>query len=135
MTSYTEGFSHFVTSMTAPVASGWSVRRVGLAPTGKRRLLTAHANSGHSGTAWRMVKSALRSPIEVQNGRVERNAGLLVPSRSRSTGPHRVCKTGGPGATPRGQGLTDLVHVDEDDWRGEEREHLGHQQSADNRIA
>ena len=24
MTSYTEGFSHFVASMTAPVASGWS---------------------------------------------------------------------------------------------------------------
>src|SRR5208337_2840758 len=40
VTCYTEGFSHFVTSMTAPVASGWSVRRVGLAPTGKRRLLT-----------------------------------------------------------------------------------------------
>ena len=48
VTSYTEGFSHFVTSMTAPVASGWSVRRVGLAPTGKRRLLTAHANSSRS---------------------------------------------------------------------------------------
>jgi hypothetical protein len=48
VTSYTEGFSHFVTSMTAPVASGWSVRRVGLAPTGKRRLGTAHANSGRS---------------------------------------------------------------------------------------
>src|SRR5271168_548880 len=48
VTSYTEGFSHFVTSMTAPVASGWSVRRVGLAPTGKRRLGTAHANSGYS---------------------------------------------------------------------------------------
>jgi hypothetical protein len=31
-----EGFSHFVTSMTAPVASGWSGCRVGLAPTGKR---------------------------------------------------------------------------------------------------
>ena len=45
VTSYTEGFSHFVTSMTAPVASGWSVRRVGLAPTGKRRLLTAHVES------------------------------------------------------------------------------------------
>ena len=41
-----EGFSHFVTSMTAPVASGWSGCRVGLAPTGKRRLLTAHANCG-----------------------------------------------------------------------------------------
>src|SRR6266568_7821331 len=41
----TRGFSHFVTSMTAPVASGWSGCRVGLAPTGKRRLArrTGHA--------------------------------------------------------------------------------------------
>ena len=38
-----EGFSHFVTSMTAPVAFGWRGCRVGLAPTGKRRLFTAHA--------------------------------------------------------------------------------------------
>jgi len=30
-----KAFSHFVTSMTAPVASGWSIRRVGLSPTGK----------------------------------------------------------------------------------------------------
>ena len=42
-----EGFSHFVTSMTAPVASGWSGCRVGLVPTGKRRLSTAHGHSGH----------------------------------------------------------------------------------------
>ncbi len=35
VTRHTEGFSHFVTSMTAPVASGWSDGRVGLAPTGK----------------------------------------------------------------------------------------------------
>ncbi len=35
----TRGFSHFVTSMTVPVASGWSVCRVGLAPTAKRRLV------------------------------------------------------------------------------------------------
>src|SRR5258705_9488000 len=41
-----EGFSHFVTSMTAPVASGWSGCRVGLAPTGKRRLVTAHTRNG-----------------------------------------------------------------------------------------
>jgi len=40
VTCYTEGFSHFVTSVTAPVASGWSGCRVGLAPTGKRRLVT-----------------------------------------------------------------------------------------------
>jgi hypothetical protein len=42
-----EGFSHFVTSMTAPIASGWSDCRVGLAPTGKR-LCTAHTRNGHS---------------------------------------------------------------------------------------
>src|SRR5271163_5112753 len=32
--------------MPAPVASGWSGCRVGLAPTGKRRLVTAHVESG-----------------------------------------------------------------------------------------
>src|SRR5271163_613462 len=32
VTSYTEGFSHFVTSMTAPVASGWSFAGWGLHP-------------------------------------------------------------------------------------------------------
>src|SRR4029079_11730589 len=41
-----EGFSHFVTSMTAPVASGWRIRRVGLVTTGKRRLVTAHTQFG-----------------------------------------------------------------------------------------
>jgi hypothetical protein len=35
VTRLPEGFSHFVTSMTAPVASGWSGCRVGFAPTGK----------------------------------------------------------------------------------------------------
>jgi hypothetical protein len=40
--THSEGFSYFVTSIAAPVASGWSVRRVGLSPTGKRRLATAH---------------------------------------------------------------------------------------------
>ena len=43
----TVGFSHFVASMTAPVASGWSSSRVGLAPTGKRRLVTAHTQDRH----------------------------------------------------------------------------------------
>src|SRR6202040_7717 len=46
-----EGFSHFVTSIAAPVASGWSVCRVGFAPTGKRRLFTAHAIHGPLGRA------------------------------------------------------------------------------------
>jgi hypothetical protein len=45
--AHSEGFSYFVT-MAAPAASGWGGRRVGLAPTGKRRLITAHTQSGHS---------------------------------------------------------------------------------------
>jgi hypothetical protein len=45
----TRRFSHFAASMTAQVASGWSGCRVGLAPTGKRRLVTAHTLSGHWG--------------------------------------------------------------------------------------
>ncbi len=48
MTLYTRGLSHFVTSMTAPVASGWSDGRVGLASTKKRRLTTAHTHNLHS---------------------------------------------------------------------------------------
>src|SRR6266567_8613267 len=43
----TRGFSHFVTSMTAPVASGWSVCLVGLASAGKRRPVTAHSPKGY----------------------------------------------------------------------------------------
>src|SRR6266481_2858850 len=46
--THSEGFSQFVASVAAPVASGWSVRRVGLAPTGKRRLVTAHTHSRRS---------------------------------------------------------------------------------------
>jgi hypothetical protein len=48
VTALSRGFRHFVTSMPAPVASGWSVRRVGLSPTGKRRLSrrTGHATTG-----------------------------------------------------------------------------------------
>jgi hypothetical protein len=44
VTRLPEGFSHFVTSMTAPAASGWSVCRAGLTPAGKRRLFTAHTH-------------------------------------------------------------------------------------------
>jgi hypothetical protein len=35
VTRFTEGFNRFVASTVAPVASGWSGCRVGLAPTGK----------------------------------------------------------------------------------------------------
>src|SRR5437016_13606399 len=40
---FTEGFSRFVTSTTAPIATGWSdSRRVGFAPTERPCLRTAH---------------------------------------------------------------------------------------------
>jgi len=57
VTSYTEGFSHFVTSMTAPVASGWSVRRVGFAPTGKRRLIAAFEPKKEKAQPWLFATS------------------------------------------------------------------------------
>ena len=42
-TLYTRGFGDFVTSITAPIATGWSDScRVGFAPTEDRRLFTAH---------------------------------------------------------------------------------------------
>jgi hypothetical protein len=49
VTLYTRGFSHFVTSMTAPIASGRSDLAGWVShPLVKRRLCTAHAKSGHS---------------------------------------------------------------------------------------
>src|SRR6478672_11187512 len=61
-----EGFSHFVTSMTAPIASGWSGCRVGLAPTGKRRLCTAHAICRHRASGVRFEAPVLRFRTDVQ---------------------------------------------------------------------
>jgi hypothetical protein len=55
VTLYTKGFDYFVTSIAAPVASGWSTRRVGLSPTGRRRLFTAHP-------LWRNLKALLEWP-------------------------------------------------------------------------
>src|SRR6202047_1363208 len=43
-----EGFSHFVASCLLRLLPAGANRRVGLAPTGKRRLVTAHAEIGHS---------------------------------------------------------------------------------------
>ncbi|MEO8133962.1 MAG: tail fiber domain-containing protein [Betaproteobacteria bacterium] len=74
-----EGFSHFVTSMPAPVASGWSGRRVGLAPTGKRRLITAHTHSRHRQKwVWFIAISFILSfVVQVSVGRA------LRPARNR----------------------------------------------------
>ena len=43
VTPFTGGFSGFIASTTAPIATGWSDScRVGFAPTEVRRLFTAH---------------------------------------------------------------------------------------------
>jgi hypothetical protein len=84
---YTEGFSHFVSSMTAPVASGWSDCRVGLSPTGKRRLSTAHTQSGPSRghqqigqLSGRMRENDLLAPGRVSSPLGPRNhGGTIIP--------------------------------------------------------
>src|SRR5467141_4801412 len=53
--THSEGFSHFVTSIAAPVASGWSGCRVVFAPTVKLLLLTAHTRTGHPSDATEMA--------------------------------------------------------------------------------
>src|SRR5208283_3697055 len=75
VTCYTEGFSHFASSMTAPVGSDGSVRRVGLAPTGKRRLLTAHTLSGHSRSrGWGSQLKIFRKKLRPGRTTVDRRA-------------------------------------------------------------
>src|SRR3982074_1281957 len=73
-----EGFSHFVSPIAAPVASGWSGCRVGLAPTGKRRLVTAHTQRGLS------ICALLG--LDHRRSRIEKSPlkGLLVVARLRS---------------------------------------------------
>src|SRR6202022_527201 len=69
-----EGFSHFVTSMTAPIASGWSGCRVGRAPTGERRLVTAHTHLGHP-TTWTCAENLLTLGLRASG------AGLAMKRR------------------------------------------------------
>ena len=54
-----EGFNHFVSSIVAPVLPAGAVRRVGFSPTGKRRLITAHANWRHSAAARNIPKPVI----------------------------------------------------------------------------
>ena len=85
-----EGFSHFVTSMTAPIASGWGDCRVGLAPTGKRRLCTAHATSRHCLKSLNDFVGALLEKLRHLNG----VATLLKATPQRSLHLRLVCPVG-----------------------------------------
>ena len=76
-----EGFSHFVTSMTAPIASGWSGRRVGLAPTGKRRLSRRTPNSdvGYNvgGDVYWTRAAELQTPMPLVSADAHLNVALF----------------------------------------------------------
>src|SRR4051812_32794010 len=64
--------------MSAPVASGWSGRRVGLAPTGKRRLVTAHVDCGPSPIWWRAGSRRKRPlPLRRSSANVRPKPALL----------------------------------------------------------
>jgi hypothetical protein len=88
-----EGFRHFVASMPAPVASGWSGHRVGLAPTGKRRLFTAHTQSGNSAhrdkASYYRVSAGFDGPMDGINQN-ERQTHRVVSRTSGCPRPFRV---------------------------------------------
>jgi hypothetical protein len=81
-----EGFSHFVTSMTAPIASGWSGCRVGFAPTGKRRLVTAHTLSGHRLVAPLICLAYLLAPFQLTSYRRYNPMFLALRGQRRGGG-------------------------------------------------
>ena len=78
VTRYTEGFSHFVTSMTAPVASGWSLRRVGLASTGIAAFSRRTQRAGVAGRISERTKSDRLLPFAAGE---HRNYGSACSSR------------------------------------------------------
>jgi hypothetical protein len=63
VTRITKGFSHFVTSMTAPVASGWSGCLAGLAPAGKK---TPPFHGAHPERSFGAARS--QGPLPRNNG-------------------------------------------------------------------
>src|ERR1700736_5988316 len=73
--THSEGFSYFVTSIAAPAASGWSDCRVGLAPTGKRRLVTAHTQDRHS-RSYRWLATLHRASRPSARESINRNDGM-----------------------------------------------------------
>jgi len=75
-TRFTGGFNHFVASIVAPVASGWSGCRVGLSPTGitppfhgarqQRTFGTEHFNYFNSRSYQKSSSSAEYSIVETE---------------------------------------------------------------------
>jgi hypothetical protein len=104
--THSEGFSYFVTSIAAPAASCWSDCRVGLAPTGKRRLVTAHTLNGHSVGIYE-VQERFSIRAELQTFRLGCLETLIYLKPSSDQ--HRKL-AGRCLAVPASRGLGDKVH-------------------------
>ena len=79
-TLYTEGFSRFVTSTTAPIATGWSDScRVGFAPTGRPCLCTAHR------IVWASDPDYVGNPLRVNTNGPPSPARRSPPVASRNS--------------------------------------------------
>jgi hypothetical protein len=96
VTLYTEGFSRFVTSTTAPIATGWSDScRVGLSPTERSRLCTAHLKAGSVRLVADLGVTAFTAPRPRRthcpaSWAVARHARKFnVPQSKRETGRHQ----------------------------------------------
>jgi hypothetical protein len=89
-----EGFSHFVTSMTAPIASGWSGCRMGFAPTGKRRLCTAHTPNRHWLHAATEGSCLLRDTRDCHDDREGRGGTVLRFIRAMPATQYRAMAAG-----------------------------------------
>jgi hypothetical protein len=92
---YTEGFSHFVTSMTAPVASGWSESPGGPFTHWNAPPFTAHTLLGHSDQAieWQVLAESGTSALECPTGASRRSLLGIINGRF----PVGDCNRGGAG--------------------------------------
>ncbi len=83
-----EGFRHFVASMPAPVASGWSGRRVGFAPTGK----APPSHGAHPRRKFRAGETVVaneRSPVAGRKSGIVTTAAVLASARVT---PEAICR-------------------------------------------
>ena len=98
MTLYTEGFGRFVTSTTAPIATGWSDScRVGISPTERTRLARRTARLSKTGSKAKLRIPRFLALFAGEKGEAFLAHGvgnvLLLPSRQIAvTGVHQgVC--------------------------------------------
>jgi hypothetical protein len=104
VTCDTEGFSHFVTSMTAPVASGWSDwSGVGLHPREStafpRRTREADCRSRHCKPGWVITRRAaarngtLRAPMRRMLGEKQSSSIRLLTNHTALLRTHTLPRT------------------------------------------